>query len=68
MRKVNNRYKRGIAMEMAIGTLLLMVALSIILYTVAMLQIKNTQNDLQDFETKIDEYYSEKYSIGIINE
>lgn len=67
MRKLNNRYKRGIAMEMAIGTLLTMVALSIILYTVAMLQIKNTQNDLDDFKTKIEEY-DYKYNIDIINE
>ena len=67
MRKQNNRWRRGIAMEMAIGTLLLMVALSIILYTVAMLQIKNTQNDLDDFDAKIEEY-DEKYSIDIINE
>lgn len=54
-------------MEMAIGTLLTMVALSIILYTVAMLQIKNTQNDLDDFKTKIEEY-DYKYNIDIINE
>ena len=64
MRKQNNRYKRGIAMEMAIGTLLIMVAFSIILYTVAMLQIKNTQNDLQDFKTKIEEYKTD-YNIFI---
>jgi len=51
-------------MEMAIGTMLLMVALSIILYTVAMLQIKNTQNDLQDFKTKIEEYKTD-YNIFI---
>lgn len=66
MRKQNNRWRRGIAMEMAIGTLLLMVALSIILYTVAMLQIKNTQNDLQDFDAQINKYRDD-YEI-IINE
>lgn len=66
MRKQNNRWRRGIAMEMAIGTLLLMVALSIILYTVAMLQIKNTQNDLDDFNSQIDKY-KDDYGI-VINE
>lgn len=53
-------------MEMAIGTLLLMVALSIILYTVAMLQIKNTENDLDDFDAQIDKY-KDDYGI-VINE
>ena len=66
MRKQNNRWRRGIAMEMAIGTLLLMVALSIILYTVAMLQIKNTENDLDDFDAQIDKY-KDDYGI-VINE
>ena len=65
MRKVNNRYKRGIAMEMAIGAMLIMVALSIILYTVAMLQINNTQSDLSDFNAKIEEYET-KYGNDII--
>lgn len=63
MRKQNNRYKRGIAMEMAIGVMLIMVAFSIILYTVAMLQIKNTQSDLDDFNAKIDEYKTDYHIV-----
>ena len=65
MQKQNNRWRRGIAMEMAIGAMLIMVALSIILYTVAMLQINNTQSDLSDFNAKIEEYET-KYGIDII--
>ena len=52
-------------MEMAIGAMLIMVALSIILYTVAMLQINNTQSDLSDFNAKIEEYET-KYGNDII--
>ena len=65
MKKLNNRYRRGIAMEMAIGLMLLSVALSIILYTVAMLQIKNTQFDISSFEEKILSY-QEDAAIGTV--
>lgn len=64
MRKLNNRYKRGIAMEMAIGMMLTMVALSIILVTISMIQIKNRQYDLTSFEEKILEYQAEELTDG----
>ena len=59
MRKQNNSYKRGIAMEMAIGMMFVMVALSIILYTVSMLQIKNFKSDVAAFEEKVLNYQAE---------
>ena len=62
MRKVNNRYKRGIAMEMAIGVMLIMVALSIILVTVWELQFDHVRSDLTSFEEKIIEYQAEDLS------
>lgn len=64
MRKVNNRYKRGIAMEMAIGVMLIMVALSIILVTVWELQFDHVRSDLTSFEEKIIEYQAEDLSNG----
>ena len=56
MRKLNNRYRRGIAMEMAITMMLIMVALSIILITIWTLQFEHQQSDLKAFEEKILEY------------
>ena len=63
MRKVNNRYKRGIAMEMAIGVMLIMVALSIILVTVWELQFDHVRSDLTSFEEKIIEYQLEESNV-----
>ena len=66
MRKVNNRYKRGIAMEMAIGVMLIMVALSIILVTVWELQFDHVRSDLTSFEEKIIEYQLEESDVDEI--
>lgn len=66
MRKVNNRYKRGIAMEMAIGVMLIMVALSIILVTVWELQFDHVRSDLTSFEEKIIEYQLEESNVDEI--
>ena len=49
-------YRRGIAIELAIGMMFLVIALSIILLTVAMLQIKNQKSDLEDYEKKVLEF------------
>lgn len=49
-------YRRGIAIEMAIGMMFLVVALSIILLTVSSLQIKNQKSDLEAYEKKVLEY------------
>ncbi len=46
-------YRRGIAIEMAIGLMLLVVALSIVLLTVSMLQIRNQASDLLAYEQKV---------------
>ena len=51
MKKRN--YRRGIAIEMAIGLMLLVVALSIVLLTVSILQIKNQASDLDAYEQKV---------------
>ena len=60
MKKQNNRYRRGIAMEMAIGMMLFSVAFSLLLYTVSMLQIRSMKNDISDFEAKVKEYQAEE--------
>ena len=65
MKKQNNRYRRGIAMEMAIGMMLFSVAFSLLLYTVSMLQIRSMKNDLADFEAKVKEYQAEEYKNGL---
>ena len=54
MKKRN--YRRGIAIEMAIGLMLLVIALSIILLTVSALQIKNQRYDFEAYEKKVLEY------------
>ena len=65
MKKQNNRYRRGIAMEMAIGMMLFSVAFSLLLYTVSMLQIRSMKNDLADFEAKVKEYQAEDCKNGL---
>ncbi len=56
MRKQNNRFRRGIAIEMAIGMMFIMVALSIILLTVSKLQSGHRKNDLDDFKERVEVY------------
>lgn len=46
-------YRRGIAIEMAIGMMFLVIALSIILLTVSSLQIQNQKNDLDAYEKTV---------------
>ena len=51
MKKKNPR--RGIAIEFAIGLMLLTIAFSILMVTVSMLQSKGAREDLCDFEETI---------------
>ena len=51
MKKRNSR--RGIAIEFAIGLMLLTIAFSILMVTVSMLQSKGAREDLSDFEETI---------------
>ena len=51
MKKKNPR--RGIAIEFAIGLMLLTIAFSILMVTVSMLQSKRAKEDLADFKEKI---------------
>lgn len=56
MRKQSNRFRRGIAIEMAVGMMLIMIALSIILLTVSRLQSGHRREDLVDFNERIEIY------------
>lgn len=56
MRKQSNRFRRGIAIEMAVGMMLIMIALSIILLTVSRLQSGHRREDLADFNERIEIY------------
>ncbi len=56
MRKQNNRFRRGIAIEMAVGMMLIMIALSIILLTVSRLQSGHRREDLADLNERIEIY------------
>ena len=51
MKKKNPR--RGIAIEFAIGLMLLTIAFSILMVTVSMLQSKGAKEDLADFKETI---------------
>lgn len=51
--------RRGIAIEMAIGAMFIMIALSIVLFSISEMQIDHRNQDLQDFENKIQEYQTE---------
>jgi cell division protein FtsL len=57
MKKRNPR--RGIAIEFAIGLMLLTVAFSMIMVTTSMLQTKKVRQDLADFKEKIEEMQKE---------
>ena len=56
MRKQSNRFRRGIAIEMAVGMMLIMIALSIILLTVSRLQSGHRREDLADLNERIEIY------------
>ena len=48
--------RRGIAIEMAIGAMFIMIALSIILISISGMQTRHMKNDLNDFNEKVDLY------------
>ena len=48
--------RRGIAIEMAIGAMLIMMALSIVLISISGMQIAHRDNDLKDFDNKVEVY------------
>ena len=48
--------RRGIAIEMAIGAMFIMIALSIVLISISGMQIAHRDNDLKDFDNKVEVY------------
>ncbi len=48
--------RRGIAIEMAVGAMFIMIALSIVLISVSNMQIDHRDNDLDEFNEKIELY------------
>ena len=48
--------RRGIAIEMAVGAMFIMIALSIVLISVSNMQIDHRDNDLDEFNEKIESY------------
>lgn len=48
--------RRGIAIEMAIGAMFIMIALSIILISISGMQTRHMKNDLNDFNEKVECY------------
>ena len=48
--------RRGIAIEMAIVMMFIMIALSIVLISICGVQIEHMKEDIEDFNKKIDEY------------
>ena len=49
-------YRRGVAIEMAVGMMFLVIALSILLLTISSLQAKNQRYDLEAYEKKVLEF------------
>ena len=56
--------RRGAAIEMAIGMMFLIMALTIILLTNGMLQASHAKDDLNDFEEKIALYEVGEYALA----
>ena len=48
--------RRGIAIEMAIGAMFIMMALSIVLISISGMQTRHMKNDRNDFHEKIEVY------------
>jgi Na+-transporting NADH:ubiquinone oxidoreductase subunit NqrC len=48
--------RRGIAIEMAIVAMFIMMALSIVLVSISASQTRHIQNDLDDFDKKVEVY------------
>ena len=61
MKRRNSR--RGVAIEFAIGLMLLVIAFSTLMVTVSMLQVKLARNDLSDFKEKITQMQYEDLEI-----
>ena len=59
--------RRGVAIELAIGVMFVMMALGIILVTNASLQNKQMNSDLADYEEKIEMYEITDYVIKCHN-
>ena len=55
--------RRGIAIEMAIGAMFIMIALSIVLISISGMQTRHMKSDLNDFNEKIDLYEITDYII-----
>ena len=62
MKKKDNHSRRGVAIEMAIGVMFVMVALSILLLTYWTLENRIEVSDLNDFHEKVATF--EVYDIG----
>lgn len=62
MKKKDNHSRRGVAIEMAIGVMFVMVALSILLLTYWTLENRIEVSDLDDFHEKVATF--EVYDIG----
>ncbi|MBQ8414375.1 MAG: hypothetical protein IJX58_03925 [Clostridia bacterium] len=56
--------RRGIAIEMAVGAMFIMIALSIVLISVSNMQIDHRDNDLDEFNEKIESYQILDYIIN----
>ena len=48
--------RRGIAIEMAIGAMFIMIALSIVLISISGMQTRHMKNDLDEFDKKVEVY------------
>ncbi|MBP3606397.1 MAG: hypothetical protein J6J66_07350 [Clostridia bacterium] len=52
--------RRGVAIEFAIGLMLLVIAFSILMVTTSMLQIKAVRDDLADLKESVQEMQTEE--------
>lgn len=48
--------RRGVAIEMAIGAMFIMIALSIVLISISGTQTRHMKNDLDEFDKKVEVY------------
>ena len=56
--------RRGIAIEMAIGAMFIMMALSIVLISISGMQTRHMKNDHNDFHEKIEVYEVADYIVN----
>ncbi len=52
--------RRGVAIEFAIGLMLLVIAFSILMVTTSMLQVKAVRDDLADLKESVQEMQTEE--------